>query len=273
MHGFAFFNHEITPASKISLPAVSSATFYGRGIFSTLAIYNSKPFQWEKHWQRLIENAQAIGIDLLEFTKEKVRNSLSEIIQRNNLRTGRARITFFDESAKGVWKIQNNRRTSLLITTADFRKIPNSLRLTVSPYPINSKSPLINIKSCNYLENLLVLENAAKTGFDEVVRLNERNEVVSAAMANIFWTVDGEIFTSAAETGALSGTTRDFVLKNFPVCEKYATLDELKNAHEIFLSSAGVGLVGAKSLENKIFGHSDVFIKIKNLFNEFINEM
>src|SRR5213595_1966888 len=126
MPDFAFFNLEITPASKISLPAISSATFYGRGIFSTLAIYNSKSFQWEKHWQRLIENAQAIGIDLSEFTEEEVRNSLSEIIQRNKLKTGRARITIFDESTRGIWKIQNTRRTSLLITTADFRKIPNS---------------------------------------------------------------------------------------------------------------------------------------------------
>src|SRR5689334_6426925 len=99
MHKFLSFNHKITTASEINLPAVSSLAFYGRGIFTTVAVYNSKPFQLEKHWRRLSENAKITGIDLSEFPQEQIKNSLSEIIIQNQLLTGRARITFFDESA------------------------------------------------------------------------------------------------------------------------------------------------------------------------------
>jgi branched-subunit amino acid aminotransferase/4-amino-4-deoxychorismate lyase len=104
---------------------------------------------------------------------------------------------------------------------------------------------LTGVKSCNYLENILALEEAKKRGFDEVVRINEKNEIVSAAMANIFWTKDGRIFTPAIETGCLKGTTREFILENFPVCEKTAFIAELAEADEIFLTSAGIGICPA----------------------------
>lgn len=273
MHKFLSFNHKITLASRTFLPAVSSATFYGRGIFTSLAIYNSKPFQWSKHWLRLTGNAKTIGIDLSEFTEEAVKNSLSDIIDRNNLEKGRARITFFDESASGIWQSGNAPRTSLLITSADFRAVPDNLRLTISPYQISSKSPLVNVKSCNYLENLLIFEEAGKRGFDEAIRLNEKNEVVTAAMANVFWTRNEEIFTPAPETGALDGTTRNFILENFPAGEKRVSLDELKAADEIFLASAGIGIARAESLEKRNFKQTKVFIKIRKFFDEFVREI
>jgi 4-amino-4-deoxychorismate lyase len=268
MHKFLSFNFRISTASETSAPVVSDAAFYGRGIFTTLAVYHSKPFQWEKHWRRLTENAAVVGVDLSEFGEENVKNALSEIISCNNLEKGRARITFFREEASGVWQNQAKRRTGLLITTADFRHISDSLRVTVSPYRLNSKSPLVNIKSCNYLENLLVLENAGKNGFDEAIRLNENGEVVSGAMANLFWTFDNKIYTSATETGALCGTTRDFVLERFPVSEKCAALEELLNADEIFLTSAGIGVSRVESLGDRKFASLDCFARIRKLFDE-----
>lgn len=246
MHKFISFNRLILPAETAFLSATSSAALYGKGIFTTVAIYNSKPFLWEKHWRRLSENAREIGIQLSDFTEEIVRKSLSEIAEKNNFKRGRARISFFDESSGGVWKIETNRKTSLLIQTADFRLIKNKLSLMVSSFRVNSTSPLANIKSCNYLENIFALEDAQAKGFDEAIRLNEKDEIVSACSANLFWKKYAEIYTPSLETGCLNGTTRQFVLENFAVEERKADLAELKKADEIFLTSAGIGIVKAK---------------------------
>jgi branched-subunit amino acid aminotransferase/4-amino-4-deoxychorismate lyase len=273
MHKFLSLNHKIQLASQTFLPAVSSAALYGRGIFTSIAIYNSKPFQWAHHWQRLIGNAKTIGIDLSAFSEDAVKNSLSEIIKRNNLENGRVRITFFDDSASGIWKSENEGATSFLIMSADFRPVPDNLRLAISPYQINSKSPLVNVKSCNYLENLLVLEEAAGRGFDEAIRLNEKNEIVSTAMANVFWTFDGIILTPALETGALGGATRGFILENFPVLQKRASIDELKAADEVFLASAGIGIARVKSVEKRNFEQTNIFQKIRKFFDEFTRQM
>jgi branched-subunit amino acid aminotransferase/4-amino-4-deoxychorismate lyase len=268
MHKFLSFNHKITAASEIYLPAVSSLAFYGRGIFTTVAVYNSKPFQWGNHWRRLSENAKITGIELSEFTQEQVKNSLLEIISSNNLLIGRARITFFDESVPAIWQTKSERGTSLLITTADFRAVPENLHLTFSPFLLNSKSPLAGVKSCNYLENLLALEEAKLRGFDEAIRLNERSEIASAVMANIFWVRNKRIFTPELASGALCGTTRDFVLENFPVEEKSVAPDEIESADEVFISSAGIGIARVASIDEKTFSKSTVLEKIRQNFLE-----
>jgi branched-subunit amino acid aminotransferase/4-amino-4-deoxychorismate lyase len=255
MHAFASLNQKILLPGEAKLPAISSAAFYGKGIFTTVAIYRAKPFLWEKHWRRLNENAAAIGIDLSAFREEKVKSALVEIIEKNGLGSGRARITFFDETAGGVWSIEASRKPSLLIATADFREA-KVLNLTVSPYRKSASSPLSNVKSCNYLENILALDGAKKSGFDEAARLNERGEIASACLANLFWIKDGLIFTPPLETGCLAGTTREFLIENFPIEEKRAAAEELNDADEIFLTSAGIGVRGVSSFNKKILENS-----------------
>ncbi len=245
MHRFVSFNRQIIPASDATLSAISSAAFYGRGVFTTIAIKNKEPFLWRKHWHRLNDNAGKIGIDLSEFSEETVKNALDELIENNQIENARARITLFDESASQIWQFETNRRTGLLITTADLHQTPEVLRLTVSPFLISSTSPLAGVKSCNYLENLLALEEAQKRGFTEAVRVNERGEIVGACLANIFWLKDEELFTTSLETGCLAGTTRALLLENFTVRQGTAGLNKLIEADEIFLTSAAIGICPA----------------------------
>lgn len=265
MHKFISFNLKTILAKHAFLPAISSATFYGKGIFTTVSIYNSKPFQWEKHLQRLNDNAKKIGVDLAEFSAKVVTGALLEIIENNKLANARARLTFFDEASNKIWQTESKRKTSFLITTAEFSAVSGKFGLTVSPFQVNSKSPLVNTKSCNYLENLLALEDAKGKGFDEAVLLNERGEIVSASMANVFWIKKGKIFTPNLQTGCLDGTTRNFVLENFPVKETIANLAELKKADEIFLTSAGIGIAKVKSFDEKILS-DEITSSVKDEF-------
>lgn len=253
MHEFVNFNHQITPAQKSFLPAISSAAFYGRGIFTTVAIFDGKPFLWKKHWQRLAENAKKISLDLSEFSETAIENSLLEIVTKNKLANVRARLTFFDETASKIWQNKSEHKTSFMITTANFRAVSENFCLTVSPFSINSESPLAGVKSCNYLENILALENAKANGFDEAIRLNVRGEVASATTANIFWTKNDEIFTPSLETGCLAGTTRRFILEKFAVNEKRAQIIELEQADRVFLTSAGIGIVQVSRFQKKKF--------------------
>ncbi|CAN5693834.1 branched chain amino acid--2-keto-4-methylthiobutyrate aminotransferase [soil metagenome] len=242
MHKFVFFGKEIFLKSDIKIPAVSSAALYGKSVFTTLAIKEKKAFLWEKHWRRLNDSAFKIGVDLAEFSEEFLTRALGDLIEKNEIENGRARITFFDESASRIWHFETGKKTSVLIMTADLREVPENLRLMVSPFFVNSTSPLAGIKSCNYLEHILALEDAKRRGFDEAVRINERGEIVSTCMANIFWRKDGKLFTPSLKTGCLKGTTREFVLENENGIEIETNLNALKNADEIFLTSAGLGI-------------------------------
>ena len=154
MHRIVFFNQKILSASETNLPAVSSAALYARGVFTTVAIKDRKAFLWEKHWRRLKDNADRIGVDLSEFSENFFVSALDELIEKNEIENGRARITFFDESASRIWHFEMRRKTSVLMTTDDVREVRENLRLTISPFLVNSTSPLAGVKSCNYMENI-----------------------------------------------------------------------------------------------------------------------
>jgi branched-subunit amino acid aminotransferase/4-amino-4-deoxychorismate lyase len=257
MHDFVCFDYKITSSKNSTLQTISPASFYGRGIFTTIAIYNSKPLLWEKHWLRLISNAEKITLDFTRFSEAEIKKSLFEIIAANKIINGRARLTFFDESSIPLWQTKQKKQTSFLINTAESRNVPKPLRLTISPFPTNSESPLSGIKTCNYLENIIALENAKAKGFDEAIRLNERGEIASACMANVFWMKKNEIFTPKLETGCLAGTTREYILENYSVLERQVKLDELIDCEAIFLSSAGIGMIQiAEFQERKFSGES-----------------
>ncbi|MDQ6788990.1 MAG: aminotransferase class IV [Acidobacteriota bacterium] len=267
MHEFVSFNQCIIPSSDSFISATSAAALYGKGIFTTLAIYNSKPFQWEKHWRRLTKNAQKIGVDLSKISKQTIEQLLSEIISANKIVNGRARLTVLDESTSRIWQTSQRRKTSFLIQTADFRPVSESFCLAVSPFAVNSKSPLTGVKSCNYLENILVLDDAKAKGFDEAIRVNERGAIVSAAMANVFWIKGARIFTPSLNTGCLEGTTRAVFLENFAVNEIEAQIKTLMEADAVFLTSAGIEIVEVKSINGQEFpASSDAIGKLQNFF-------
>lgn len=248
MHSQIIYNHRLLEATKARSEVLSAAALYGRGVFTTLAIYNGHPFLWHAHWWRLIEHATHAGVDVSGMDEETVRASLEKLIAANEVKNGRARVTLLARAGRGVWEIKSATKTDLLMMTGEARAAnDDGLALTVSPYRINTLSPLVGLKSVNYLEHLMAWEEARTRDFDEAVSLNERGEVASAVMANLFWVTGGTIHTPALSTGALNGTTRARVITlahelSVPLVEGVYELSHLGAADEIFLTSAGLGV-------------------------------
>ena len=250
-HQYVSMNGKLLKAGEPQIAALSSASLYGKGVFTTCSIRDIDVFLWEKHWRRLRENAVKLGIDISAFSEELIRSAVDELIRANGVRDGRMRITFLDESPSGTWPYKSEQKTSLLITAAGGHPRIQHFRLTISPYRGNSSSPLAGVKSCNYLENILALDEAKSRGFVEAVRLNERGEIASASMANIFWLREGRLYTPGLSTGCLPGTTREFVLENLECSEVNEPIDSLQAAGAIFLSSAGLGIVAVAEFDNR----------------------
>jgi branched-subunit amino acid aminotransferase/4-amino-4-deoxychorismate lyase len=249
-------------ATKARVAPVSSAMLYGRGVFTTLAIYNTKPFQWEKHWQRLSRHAEKLNIDLTGCTQESVGEGLQKLIAVNQVKDGRARVIFLARSGQETWKPKttNAKKTDLLIMTGDVHNVAASgLSLAVSPYRINTASPTTGIKSLNYLDRILSRDEARSRDFDEAVVLNERGEIVSATTANIFWARNGTLHTPTLNSGALAGVTRECVIeiaeKHFiPLLEGVYEMNDLTDADQIFLTSSVVGVAPVTTFDFRRYG-------------------
>ncbi|HJU92447.1 MAG TPA: aminotransferase class IV [Pyrinomonadaceae bacterium] len=250
MHPVIYLNKSMVEATKARVAPVSSAMLYGRGVFTTVAIYNSQPFLWSKHWQRLTTHAQKLAVDYTGCTEKNVGEALRKLIAVNQVKEGRARVIMLARSGRDIWKMKTpgTKKTDLLIMTGDPQKVSaNGLSLAVSPYRVNTFSPLSGIKSLNYLDHVLSWEEAQSRDFDEAVVLNERGEIVSATTANLFWAKDGTIHTPTLSTGSLAGITRECVIdianRHFiPLVEGIYEMTDLTEADEIFLTSSSIGV-------------------------------
>jgi branched-chain amino acid aminotransferase len=246
---------------RFSASETSSAKLYNKGIFTTIAIVDAAPFLWEKHWRRLTAHAAKLAIDVSDYSEAEVFEALTHEIEKAELKQGRARITFSEESDSEVWSHGHETKTSLSIITARRRPLPNDFSLTVSPHRVNTTSPIAGVKSCNYLEHLLAYKEAKIRGFDEAIRLSERAEIASACMANVFWLKGGKLFTPSLETGCLAGTTREHVLENLDCEEVEVGIEEFNKTEALFLTSAGIGIVRVRDFDGKQFDASEYEIQ------------
>lgn len=278
MHARIIHNERLLEASKARLPALTSASLYGRGVFTTLAVYRGRPFRWPAHWARLVLHAERCGVRTTHFDEETVGNALVRLIAENELEEGRARVTLLVRALRGVWKERNagGPETDLIIMTGDARPAPEEgLALTLSPYRLSTMSPLAGVKSVNYLEHVVAWEEAHARDFHEAVLLNERGEIMGASMANIFWVRHGTLHTPALATGALAGTTRARVIAlaeelAFPVVEGTYDTSHLGDADEIFLTSAahGVGLVTTYDFHRYTVAAGSVALRLHEAFRQ-----
>ncbi len=267
-------------ATKARVAPVSSAMLYGRGVFTTVAIYQGKPFLWPEHWRRLLEHAARLNIDCGGCTETGVGDALRKLIIVNNVADGRARIILLARSGRDFWKMKapGAKQTDMLIMTGEAQKIPTAgITLAVSPYRLNTFSPLSGIRSLNYLEQVLSWEEAQAREFDEAIMLNERGEIASATMANIFWVKDGTVYTPALSTGAIAGITRGAVLRLaeqqfIPVVEGVYELTDLTEADEIFLTSANVGVTIVTTFDFRQYGITteSVAVRLRQAFRELV---
>jgi branched-subunit amino acid aminotransferase/4-amino-4-deoxychorismate lyase len=268
-------------ATKARVAPVSSAMLYGRGVFTTLAICHGKPFLWGKHWRRLSGHAGKLDVNLDGVTEEIVGEALQKLIAVNEVKEGRARVILLARSGRDIWKAREPgaRKTDLLIMTGEAQKVSqDGLSLAVSPYRLNTLSPLTGIRSLNYLDHVLSWEEAQTRDFDEAVMLNERGEIVSATMANIFWAKDGTVQTPKLSSGALAGITRECVIQlaakhYIPLIEGVYEMSDLTEADEIFLTSSGLGVAPVTTLDFRRYSvePTSIVATIKNAFAKLID--
>jgi len=276
MHPVIYLNKSMVEATKARVAPVSSAMLYGRGVFTTLAIYNSQPFLWSKHWQRLATHAKKLDIDHSGCTEKNVGEALQKLIAVNQVKEGRARVILLARHGRDIWKtkVPGAKKTDLLIMTGETQKVPQTgLSLAVSPYRANTVSPLTGIKSLNYLDHVLAWEEAQSRDFDEAVVLNERGEIVSATTSNLFWAKNGTLHTPNLSTGALAGITRECVIdianKHFiPLLEGIYEMTDLTEADEIFLTSSSLGVAAVTTFDFRRYSEGPLTTTILDAYRQ-----
>jgi branched-subunit amino acid aminotransferase/4-amino-4-deoxychorismate lyase len=143
---------------------------------------------------------------------------------------------------------------------------PASYELRLSTIGVWSNSWEARYKTLSYLSRIQGRKESDSNG--EVVMLNERGEIASASMANLFWVKEGKLRTPARECGCRAGTVRRWVLERSgqKVEEGRWRKEELDGAEEIFLTNARIGIQPVVSWNGKKLARAGVAEALVKVF-------
>jgi branched-chain amino acid aminotransferase len=115
------------------------------------------------------------------------------------------------------------------------------------------------IKSLNFLNNILAKQEASRSGAFDGLMLNAEGHITECTTSNIFFVKDGCIRTPSVACGILDGITREVVLslareQEVPIEEGCYTPDAVIEADECFLSNTTMEIMPVSDVDKKSIG-------------------
>lgn len=233
----------------------------GDGLFETMRVASGTVLRVQAHLARLAAGARVLGLPL-PLPALDLADALAATAAANALTDGALRLTLTrGVGPRGVLPPAAPVPT-LVITAAPLPPPAAPARLViVERTRRNEFSPLAQVKSLNYLDNILARQEAAARGADDGVLLNTRGEVAETSIANLFAVLDGALVTPPLAAGVLPGIMRAAVLAQ-GAAERPLTVADLARAEEIVLTSA-LGIRSVAALEGRDLPARDAATRLR----------
>ncbi len=243
-----YMNGRLVPEKAAKVSVFDHGLLYGDGVFEGIRTYNNRVFMLAEHVDRLYRSAHAIAMNI-PMTRAAMARAVVQTCKANRTANGYVRLVV----TRGVGTLglnpYNCRRPQVIIIAAGIQLYPRALYarglkvVTCGTLRNHTESVNPNIKSLNYLNNILAKIEAINAGVEEVVMLNTRGYVAEASGDNIFIIRGGRLLTPPVSEGALEGVTRNVVMDlarehGLDVRETLARYD-LYNADEMFSNRHG----------------------------------
>lgn len=250
------------------------------GIFETMRVYDGEVACLSDHYERLKKSAEDLNIPF-SMTQQEIKKIVYELLEKNELRCKNAslRLTLTRGTGpRGLLPPENINPTLMLTAFPLGTNQPKPLKVVVSDIRRNESSPLSNIKSLCYLDNIIARQRASKKGADECILLNTQGFVACASVANIFIVTEDGIITPRLEDGILPGITRKAVIEickkhNIRIFEKAINETELMKAKEVFFTNRLVEIQPVVQINEKLINEGrvgEVTVMIQNLYKNFL---
>ncbi len=255
---------------------------YGDGIFEGIRVYGGNIFEHLAHLVRLYESAKVLCLPVPMDIDEMVA-AVEQTVRANDIEDGYIRLII----SRGIGDLGLNpflcKDGKVIIIADSIQLYPEELYekgMKVVSVSIVRNHPLScppQVKSLNYLNNILAKIEAIQAGAGEGIMYNHLGFVAEATGDNVFIVKNGVVYTPPAQAGSLDGITRRVVMElaekeNIKVIEKDLTRFDLYVADEMFLTGTAAEVIGVVEMDGRIMGDGtpgEVTQKLGRLFFEY----
>lgn len=254
-----YLNGQFLEAAEATISALDRGFLYGDGLFETVRVSRGRAFLAAEHLKRLRSGAAFLGIDPI-LADAELAMVWTELIRLNGVEEGVLRVTVSRGPGPRGYSPRGAGPATLLVTVhplAVERGARPCWRVVTST-KVRGTGPrvLCRFKTCNRLPQVLARAEAEAAGADEALMLDERGCVVEGSSANVFWVMDGVLWSPGPEQGALDGVTRRWVMgycrsRGWAVREDTAPVEEVRRAEGMFLTLSTLGVVEVREWDGR----------------------
>jgi len=281
-----YMNGKMVPKRDAKVSIFDHGLLYGDGVFEGIRAYNGRVFMLREHVDRLYRSARAITLKI-PMSKQAMVNAVIRTCRENRTRNGYVRLVV----TRGVGTLGLNpftcKRPQVIIIAGTIQLYPKELYdkgmsiITVATVRNVAEAVNPNIKSLNYLNNILAKIEAINGGVPEAVMLNAQGFVAEATGDNIFIIKGNTLLTPPPYAGVLEGITRNVVMDlarqaGYDVREQMLTRYDVYNADELFLTGTAAEVVPVVTIDRRTIGDGKPGKITKDLerrFREFANSV
>jgi branched-chain amino acid aminotransferase len=240
-----YINGKFYSKNNAKISVFDHGLLYGDGVFEGIRSYNRLVFKLKEHIDRLFESAHSLMIKI-PLSKKQMTEAVIETLKANRLNDAYIRLVVTrGEGDLGLDPRRCTGRASVIIITDKIALYPEKLYrqgLKIITVPtIRNHPEALNpqVKSLNYLNNILAKIEANNAGSQEAIMLDSMGYIAECTGDNLFLVKSQQLYTPPQCMGTLRGITRDTVLDiarklSIPTHEHVLTRHELYIADESF---------------------------------------
>ncbi len=254
MHRCLLYNEEVRDSSERFLSPGQVGLLNGWGVFSTLHVANGVLFAYERHWRRMMRDAQRMNVPMPP-SAEDLRASLLRLVAANHAENSTLRVAIVRNTG-GAWDAPGlTRPYDLIAFTKDLVSWGAHARLALKPNARYGASEFAGAKITAWSHNLTWYEQSRQRGYDEVVLLDEHGRISECTSANLFAVFGETVFTPPLDSGCLPGITREILLEavtapGISIAERHLSPAELEQADAVFMTSSTRELLPVAEIES-----------------------
>ena len=274
-----WLNDGLVDQQDAKISVFDHGLLYGDGVFEGIRVYDGKIFEFQPHMDRLYVSARVIRLDV-GMDMQSLCDATEKTVHANNISDGYIRLLV----TRGIGDLGLDpfvcEKAGIVIIAAGIQLYPEEFyekglnvisANTVRNHPL-SLPP--QVKSLNYLNNILAKIEGLDQGVPEAIMYNHLGYVAEATGDNVFIVRNGILYTPPVQAGSLEGITRQVVLKlakdqGIEIIEKNLTKFDLYVADEFFLTGTAAEVIGVVDIDGRTIGNGQPGQITKTLRQKF----
>jgi len=286
---FAYFEGKIVPFGDAKVSVATHALNYGTAVFGGLRGYWNEEqkrlfvFRPWDHFHRLLHSARLLCMEV-SYDEESLIQLMMDLLHAEGWQRDVYIRPMFYKSDMGIGVRLHDLKDDLTIWSVPFMKyIKNdtSAHVTFSSWRRidDNVIPARGKVSGAYVNSALVKTDAARSGFDEALVLDQNGHVSEGSAMNIFMVRDGIVVTPPVTENILEGITRRSAIEllkkemGLQVVERSIDRTEVTICEEFFMTGTAAQVTAVTKVDHRPIGAGvmgPVVSKLRDLFEEIV---